>query len=342
MLYISSRNKTDSFTAHRALHNDTAPDGGLFVPFRLPVLDAEQMKEMRHQSFCKTISDVLNLFFANCISEWDVECSIGRTPVRVQEMSHRLLVAEMWHNPEGSYFHLERNIYSKMSGSAEAPTKWAQIAIRIAVLFGIFTSSVGENCEFVDISVACGDFTQPMAAWYARKMGLPIGNIICACNGNSGPWDLICRGEVNTGAALVKTQVSALDDPCPLGLERLIFETLGHEAATDFAALHARKGVFRVDPEFLPQLNSGLTSAVVGDSRIATILSSVYRTNKYIADPYAAIPYGAVQDHRARSGDSKLTLFFADYSPLLKVEECAGLIGISKEVLTATVNSGKE
>ena len=63
MLYISSRSKNDSFTAHRVLHNEMAPDGGVFVPFRLPTLDAEQIARLREQSFCKTVSDILNIFF---------------------------------------------------------------------------------------------------------------------------------------------------------------------------------------------------------------------------------------------------------------------------------------
>ena len=342
MLYISSRSKTDSFTAHRALHNETAPDGGVFVPFHLPVLDADFMQQLRGQSFCKTVSDILNLFFSCGISEWDVECSIGRTPVRVLEMSHRLLAAEMWHNPEGNYQHIEKNIFNKLTGGAGEPTKWAKIAIRVAFLFGIYGSVLDERIESFDTSVACGDFTQPMAAWYARKMGLPIGTIICACNENSGPWDLICRGELNTGASTVKTQVPLLDDACPIGLERIVFETLGQDAVKELAEKCAKKSTFRVDAESLPLLNEGLTSAVVGDSRIGSILSSVYRTNRYIADHYAAIPYGAIQDYRARSGESKLTLFFADNSPVLQADKIASLIGLSSKELIAAIHSIKE
>ena len=133
-----------------------------------------------------------------------------------------------------------------------------------------------------------------------------------------------------------------LDDACPVGLERLVFETLGHTATVQLAAVRDRKGVYRVDPESLPQLNSGLTAAVVGDSRIESILRSVYRTNKYIADPYAAIPYGAIQDHRARCGESKLTMLFSDNSPVLQANEIADTIGLTADELRAAVDAAKE
>lgn len=342
MLYISSRSKTDSFTAHRALHFDTAPDQGVFVPFHLPVLDREQILELRDQSFSQIVAKILNLFFSCGISQWDVECSAGRYPVRLQEMSHRLIAAELWHNPEGCYEHIEKNIAALLAGDTAQPTQWVRIAIRIAILFATYSTLPEDKSEQIDIAVACGDFVQPMAAWYARKMGLPIGTIICACNDNSDPWDLICRGELNMASATVSTQTPDFDHPCPQGLERLVFETLGHTVASEFADARCRKTVFRLTEEQLPLLQSGLTAAVVGDGRIETIVRSVFRTSRYLIDPYAAIPFGAIQDYRARSGESRVTLFFTDHSPLLDAKKIAKIVDLQEEELKSAVNFVKE
>lgn len=46
MLYISTRNKSDSYTAHRALHEDRTPDGGLFMPMQVPSFDKQQIVAM--------------------------------------------------------------------------------------------------------------------------------------------------------------------------------------------------------------------------------------------------------------------------------------------------------
>ena len=53
MLYISSRNRTDSFTANRTICSNTAPDGGLYIPYQIPLVDAETLKQMRKNSFCE-------------------------------------------------------------------------------------------------------------------------------------------------------------------------------------------------------------------------------------------------------------------------------------------------
>ncbi len=39
MLYITTRNLHDAYTAHRAITSERCPNGGCFVPFRLPYFD---------------------------------------------------------------------------------------------------------------------------------------------------------------------------------------------------------------------------------------------------------------------------------------------------------------
>ena len=46
MLYATTRSKMDTYTAHRALHDDRSPDGGFFVPFKMPFYDKNQLAEL--------------------------------------------------------------------------------------------------------------------------------------------------------------------------------------------------------------------------------------------------------------------------------------------------------
>ena len=41
MLYVTTRNNRDAYTARRALTENRGPDGGFFVPFREPVFTPE-------------------------------------------------------------------------------------------------------------------------------------------------------------------------------------------------------------------------------------------------------------------------------------------------------------
>lgn len=344
MLYVSTRNKMDSYTAYRALHEEYAPDGGQYVPFRIPVFSNEERKVMQEKTFGDTVAQILNLFFSAHLTGWDIDCCVGRNPVRMAQMSHRLLMVEAWHNPDGTYKSFENAVYSRLCGTADGgtPTQWARIAIYISVLFALYKDYTSMGIEKVDIALNTGDFILPMAAYYARQMGLPIVNIICACNENGAVWDLIHRGEFNTNAPKVHTQLKELDISRPAGVERLIHASLGVEAVDTYLQICDRQGTFRLDEETALKLNDGLFSAVVGTDRTQSIINSIYRTNQYLTDPYTALAYGGLQDYRSRTGISQYTLLLSHHEPYAFADAIAPAIGISASELRIRINKNKE
>jgi len=332
LLYISTRSRTDSFTAHRALHEDCAPDGGLFIPFRLPVFTKEEIQSLQKKSFGECVAQILNLFFSTGLTGMEVDFIIGSCPVRIHMMSHRLIICELWRNVESSYSYLERSLYQKMSKTAsKEPTDWAKIAIRIAVLFGLFAEMGRADIHEADIAVNTGDFSVPMAVWYARKMGLPVGMIICGCNENSALWDLIYHGEFNTGLAVVHTDLPELDHPCPRSLERLVYSVFGLQETLRYVTVSSGRGVYTLDEKQLPLLNDRMASAVVSGRRTRSVITSTYRAAGYIIDGYTAVAYGSLQDYRASTCESRRTLLLADNSPIHLETVISKLLGLSKE-----------
>lgn len=330
MLYISSRCKTDSFTAHRTLCSDYAPDGGMFIPYQIPQYSVEDLQQLKHTSFCNIVAKVLNLFFSCRLTAWEVEVCIGRMPIRIKEMSHRLLTAESFHNPAGDYSYAEEHLYQKLAGTdaASKPTVWARIAIRIALLFGIYGSIPESVCQSFDICVNADDFTVPMSAWYARKMGLPICTIICSCKENGDLWDLIQKGECST--ATLGTTGTANQ------IEGLLYHIFGRSEATAFSAVCARKGTYRLEKDALPLFSDGLAAAVVGPNRTESLIRSVYRTNSYFITDAAAVSYGGLQDYRANTGESRHTLILMDSSPARQVAAIAAATGMTESEIVKT------
>ncbi len=315
MLYATTRSKTDTYTAYRVLREERCPNGGFFLPFRLPTVSSEQLEKMKSQSFGETVAEILNLFFSSQLTGWDVDCAIGKTAAKVICMSHRVMFIQLWHNPMGEYAYICNQLYDKLTDgdSGVTPTDWAKIAIRIAVLFGVY--SIVPSDRF-DISVNSGDFSVPMAVWYARKMGLPVGTIVCACNENSAPWDFLHRGDMNTGLSKVDTALLDLDVPNPAGLERLIFSSLGYEETSKYLEKSQRRGVYSLPPHMLQALNEGMFVSVVGTDRAEAVIGSVYRSNLCVLDPYTAVSYGSLQDYRAKTGEGNPTVLLWEKNPL--------------------------
>lgn len=317
MLFATTRSKTETYTAHRVLHTDTATDGGLYLPYRMPVLEKSQILRMREQSFSQSVAQILNLFYGTGYSAWDIDCCIGKNAADMVTGNQKVFLLKLWDNPNGNISYITDRLYEKLcDGKPEKTlTNWARISIQIAVLFGGYSLLSRQEISSFDVAVNSGDFSLPMAAWYARYMGLPVGNIICACNENSAPWDFLHRGEMNTGLGVVSTDTPEMDIATPSGLERLVLATLGFDEAQRYVGVMAKRDTFRVLPDLLPTLNKGMFVSVAGKGRAESVITSVYKSTGIILDPYTAVSFGGVQDYRAKLGEINPTLLLWEKSP---------------------------
>lgn len=344
MLFITTRNKNDPQTTRKMLSSDTGSDGGLYIPFQMPAFTEEEIAAFSKKSFGEAVCYVLNHFFGTKLSAADVEFCIGRSPLKLHSMNHRILVAETWRNVSGDYERTERELVRMICsnfGCEGKGTSLLKLVIRLAVLFGIFaelmrTGDVSKE-QPVDISVACCDFSAPMAAWYARAMGLPIANIIATCNENSGIWELLHLGELHTDSVLEQTTTPLADFVVPTELERLVHAVSGFEGAAEFADTVRAGRVYRPAEERYAQLKKGMFSAVVSCSRVNALIPSVYRTNSYILGPYTALAYGGMMDYRAKTGETRNCLLIAERSPLCDGKIVADSMDMSLSKITEEV-----
>lgn len=344
MLYVTTRNNRDAYTAQRVLRENRGPDGGLYLPFRSPTFSQADIDSLAEKSFNKCVADMLNLLFNTKLSQWDVDFCVGRYPVRLVNLPQRIIMGECWHNPEWNYTRMVRSLVCQIRGEEGAvPSDWAEIGVRIAVLFGIFgelmRSGVASADKKVDISVVSGDFSAPMSAWYAREWGLPIGNIVCCCNENGNLWDLVHHGQLRTDVVSIKTDTPDADVTLPVGLERLIFASGGALEVSRYLEVCRRGGMYCPNDGVFSKLHQGLQVSVVSGGRMETTIPSVYRTSAYLLSPYSALCYAGLLDYRARTGESRYAIVLSERSPVCDAEIVAKALGISEEELKRHLSS---
>lgn len=326
MLYVTTRNKYDTYTVHFANQSDRGPDGGLYLPFRLPKLERDEIGALKEMTYGQRMAKILNIFFSSQITGWDVELCAGKNPVKLIGLPNRVVLTETWHNHDQSFAHLEKSLSARIcDGSSDCtPTSWMRIAVRIAVLFAVYgellaNGACAANQPF-DVSVDAGDFSAPMAAWYARQMGMPIGNIVCS-HEKSSVWDLIHHGEVRTDGGL------------PENLERLVSATLGVEENLRFCELCSKGRLYATRPGDLEILRNGMYASVVSAERLTALIPSVYRTSGHIFDTQTAAAFGGLQDYRAKTGETRLALVLSDRSPVHSSAQIAAAMEISEQEL---------
>lgn len=303
MLYLTTRNKADSYTAHRVLRFEAAPDGGMFMPMHVPRQSPQELRSFAAMPLGDAVATILNLFFGSRISGWDVDFAIGRQCVTLDAIGHRAMVSETWHNPSYSHDYTVQRLFELVCGGKaplRKPNTWFYTAVDIAFLFGLYGRLCrGEIFNF-DIAVQSGDLRLMLAVRYAQKMGLPIDKVILGTMDGDGLWELFSFGDYPSAA---KTP--------PQGLEGLLWMEFGYEAATRYLEAVDLKKTYRLPANRLEIFRSGVFPAVVGERRTADVADRVRRTNQYAMDNAVACAFGALQDYRAKSGEKKNTLLLS-------------------------------
>jgi len=335
VLYTTTRSDLDSFTAERALKEPCAPDGGLYIPMKLHRMDQQELAALMGQSTSGILAAVLNYFFNTKLTEKDIQFILGRELAKLVDMSHRITVAECWRNPDGDFSRVERLLAQRLAVDKRfTPVgEWLKVAVRIALMMALYAQMVREGKlhlgQSVDVALLSENFCGPMAAWYAREMGLPIGTIICCCNENGAVWDLLRQGDLKTDVPVRKTQTTKCDIGRPEGLERLIRSACGLNQAQNYAFTCGEGGRFELSPERHKALSKGMYASVTSDIRLPRVMANVYSTNGYVLCPYGALVYSGLMDCRAAMGRSGHALMICESSPLQCEDAVTATLGIS-------------
>ena len=92
MLYVTTRVTQDAFTAFRAMSENRGPEGGFYVPMRLPQFDQQAIAALAEKTFSQNVAEILNLFFGTKLNGWDIELAIGRYPVKIAALNGKTTV----------------------------------------------------------------------------------------------------------------------------------------------------------------------------------------------------------------------------------------------------------
>lgn len=102
-----------------------------------------------------------------------------------------------------------------------------QIAYYFSAYLDLVSSDQIEMGEEIDFTVPTGNFGNILAAYYAKRMGLPIRRLHCASNSNNVLTDFLNTGVYDLHREFIKTTSPSMDILISSNLERLIFEVSG-------------------------------------------------------------------------------------------------------------------
>ncbi len=168
---------------------------------------------------------------------------------------------------------------------------------QIAYYFSAYCDLVEANeikkGDRIDFCVPTGNFGDILAGWYALKMGLPINKLICASNKNNVLTDFIDTGVYDVNREFYKTTSPSMDILVSSNLERLLFETCGHNAETVKARMAEldKTGRYQVTPAEIEAIRDVFACGYADDELCADAIADMFDEYGYLIDTHTAAAY---------------------------------------------------
>jgi len=199
---------------------------------------------------------------------------------------------------------------------------WGRIMSQVVYYF-VAASALGSPDRKVSFTVPTGNFGDIFAGFVAKKMGLPIDELIIATNQN----DILVRA-LETGryevTGVTSTTSPSMDIQVSSNFERLLFEALDRdiEQLKRYMAGLAQSGAFTIADDALANIRSDFSAGRYSEDQCRDLIKSTYVDAGYLLDPHTAIALGVAQE-RMKASAPMITLSTAHPAKLPDAIEAA-------------------
>ncbi|MDR3262795.1 MAG: threonine synthase [Clostridiales bacterium] len=192
-----------------------------------------------------------------------------------------------------------------------------QIAYYISAYVDLLGAGETEKGEAVNFVVPTGNFGNILAAYYAKKSGLPINKLICASNKNNILTDFFSAGEYDTDRTFYKTASPSMDILVSSNLERLLFDVSGGDDKMISSLMKDLKqnGKFSVSHSMLAALDSLIAAGYAEEKETTLTIENFYNSYEYLLDPHTAVAVSVYENYINSCSDDAKTVIVSTASP---------------------------
>ncbi len=170
--------------------------------------------------------------------------------------------------------------------------------------------------EQINVVVPTGNFGNILAAYYAKNMGVPIDQLICASNDNKVLCDFFETGCYDKNRPFILTNSPSMDILISSNLERLVYKIAGANAEVDAALMGqlTSDGKYTITEEMKAQLGDFYGNYAT-EEECAAQIKKMYDAEGYIMDTHTAVASCVYDKYVAATGDTKKAVIASTASP---------------------------
>lgn len=191
-----------------------------------------------------------------------------------------------------------------------------QIVYYVYSYYALVNEGTVKMGEEINVVVPTGNFGNILAAYYAKQMGLPVKNFICASNTNNVLTDFFNTGKYDLDRSFIPTVSPSMDILISSNLERFLYAISGSDDST-IAALMSDlkdKGVYEISPEMKDNMKN-FFGGYADDIKTVDAIRELFNAFGYTVDTHTAVAYQVYADYVEKTGDKTQTLIASTASP---------------------------
>ncbi len=185
----------------------------------------------------------------------------------------------------------------------------------------------------LNVCVPTGNFGNILAAYYAKKMGVPIAKLICASNSNNVLTDFLTTGVYDRNRPFHTTISPSMDILISSNLERMLYAlTKGEDAeVTGYMEQLSRTGRYEVSDTIKGRIRSLFAAGWCGEEETVDTIGRIYREKDYLLDPHTAVAFRVLEKYREETGDETKTLVASTASPFKFCDSVLTALGVADQ-----------
>lgn len=170
-----------------------------------------------------------------------------------------------------------------------------QIVYYFSAYLDLLSEGEIEPEEQINFVVPSGNFGNILAGYYAKRMGLPIKQLIVASNENNVLTEFFETGLYNARRKFHKTISPSMDILVSSNLERLVYEMLNRESDKVVSLMEELKkdGEYSVDEDTLYDVAPEFIGYWSSEEETKNVIGNVFDEYGYLLDPHTAVAVSA-------------------------------------------------
>jgi len=183
----------------------------------------------------------------------------------------------------------ERGYFFSSANSINWGRLAPQIVYYVSAWCDLTACGVLHEGDLLDVCVPTGNFGNILAAYFAKRMGVPLGKLLCASNRNHVLTDFFKEGIYDRNRAFHTTVSPSMDILISSNLERLLYLHGGAELTADLMKQLKEQGRYTVPAPIMEDILADFDADYCDEQGTADTIRELWQNASVLIDTHTAV-----------------------------------------------------